>query len=259
VSHRLGRWVTFALLLSGGVGRVLLADPSEVWQQGVTALKANDPKAAQTAFEEWAKAFGPEASRSPEYHYNLGIANWELKQAGSAVFHLLQSTQGYLSPWNVHSTLKTVSGIQRELGIRENPVEDWLFRWPMLLASNLVSVLLSLGFWGLLAAFLVRSLQGARATRAAVQIAVLPGLCFVIGLSALALKAISPNWSVLVDEENGVHVYKMPQAIEENRLVDLPSGTVVLTGRTERGYTEIQSPVAGWVVSTLSLDPRVIR
>lgn len=255
---KLGQWVTLALLLGGGMGGDLLADPNDdVWKQGVTALKANDSKTALAVFTSWAALVGADANRSPEYHYNLGIAYWDQKRAGNSVYHLLQSTQGYLSPFRVHSTLKTVSGIQRELGIRDNPAEDWLFRWALLVPSNLVATLLSLGFWGLVAAILVRWLQGARAHRAACQIAILPALCFVLGLAALSLKAVAPDWSVLVDEENGIHVYKLPQAIEENRLVDLPSGTLVITGRNDRGYTEIQSPIAGWVVSSLSRDPRL--
>jgi len=257
----LGRWAMLALIAIGGVGGDLSAEvnaASDLWRQGVTLLKANDPKGAEAAFLEWAK-LTPEAARSPEFHYNLGVATWETKQIGPSVFQLLQSTQGYFSPFRIQSTLKTVAAIQREIGIRDSPLEDWLFRWAIVVPENLIWISVALGFWGIVAAMLVKWLHGARGRRAAIQIGLLPAFLFFAGLACLTARWVAPDWSVLVDEQNGVKLYKAPHAVQENFLVDLPSGTVVQTGRQERGYLEVRSPVAGWVVAITALDPRVLR
>ncbi len=256
----LGRWATLALIFFSAVGTLSSADPvEESWQRGVEALKANNIKGAEPFLTEVSRLVEVDGARSPEVHFNLGLVYWELKQPGPAVYHLLQSTQSYFSPFRIRSTLATVAGIQRELGLRDSPAEDWFFGLSLALPENLAWVLFTLGFWGLAAAGILRWTTGSRSLRAARQVAIVPGALFSIALLIFAIRWLTPDFGVLVDDQNGIRVYRSPQAIEENRLVELPSGTLVITGRKERGYTEIQSPVAGWVISGSSLDPRVFR
>lgn len=219
----------------------------ETWSSALSALQSNDAATAERLFTQWIAQGEKAGIHSPEAHYNLGLAYWNLKRPGPSVYHFLKSTTYSSSPWKRLSTLDTLADIEKEIGVRDGVAVSNNFKAHMTLDEDWLLFLVTLGFWGLVGTGLLWWLQGSRAEKAAKQIAVVPALFLLIALVGYGYRATGPNVGVLEGEPSGVNVFRAADEKADNKLVELPAGTIVLSGRTQNDFIEIHEPVSGWV------------
>lgn len=217
------------------------------WDSALEALEQQDYPGASRLLESWVTDAGAAGMRSSQAHYNLGLALWEQKRPGQAVYHFLTSVS-LAGPFDAMNLWSSLGQIQRELGIRDNVAEDPLVRAASLVSPGTVGWLATLGIWGVVFAFLTWWSQGNRALKAATQIAILPAILLILSAAGYSLRFFAPPLGVLAeDDSNTVTVYRVPEEQEANKLVDLPLGTIVVSGRVQGEFVEIQEPVIGWV------------
>ena len=219
----------------------------ETWSSALSALQSNDAATAERLFTQWIAESEKAGIRSPEAHYNLGLAYWNLKRPGPSVYHFLKSTTYSSSPWKRLSTLNTLADIEKEIGVRDGVAVNTNFKAHMTLDEDWLLFLITIAFWGLVGAGLLWWLQGNRAKKAARQIAIVPAIFLLVSLLGYAYRATGPSVGVLDGELGGVNVFRIPEEKADNKLVELPAGTIVLSGRTQNDFIEIYDPVSGWV------------
>lgn len=232
--------------------------PSDAWTQARLKWEAGELNSAQELLTQLVKVHESQGIRSSEPHYNLGRLFWQLKQPGKANYHLLKSAALSSSLLDTLSTVSTIEGIEREIGVREGVSEGISFSLYLLLKDNWLQGMLCVGLWGLIFAWLVSWLQGPRAKRAAILAAILPIALILFSSLAYLFKKTMPRLAVIESTENTrVIVYRDPEKRIEDKPVELPSGTVITVGRTEKNFSEILSPIYGWVEQTnLLIAPR---
>ena len=97
---------------------------TSLWELALTHLQNGNYAAAGSEFTRWIDQARSANIRSPEAHFNLALSLWaEKKRPGLAIAHLLESasiSHSVFHLWKVH---KTLSELQRKLGILD-PATD---------------------------------------------------------------------------------------------------------------------------------------
>jgi hypothetical protein len=222
---------------------------SSLWKDGIQAYqKAQYPEAA-ARFEQWIKEAAAHGTESPEAHFNLGLTYWEMKTAGPAVFHFLKGTLLRNFPSRFRSDLRILSGIQGELGIKDGIPDQWSFQIYLFLSRNVQILSLTLGLWLLILAgvfFFIRFRKFPMGIPASMAVAGL--LCILLSAAGFLNHRYQGRFAILNHPSNGIALFRIPRDSAEEKLVELPSGTMIRLGPKQGdGFSQVTEPLAGWV------------
>lgn len=233
------------------------------WYCAWGASKPADWEGAKKAFEEKNYATALEKMQairvaeresgvtpSPESSYNLGMALWNLERAHEAVAPIISSAWHRTYSWDRLQDLAVVSELQKELGIKESLPE-----WPLFQAYFAIGKSYPVWAWSLCLWFLAFAGVAAffRPTHWKWMVSTLSALTLVVGITTIAWQQFSQRHFRLAvvqlpDHAKGeVPLYRTAGEKEEEKLVELPAGTLVNIDRTREGYTAINAPLVGWL------------
>lgn len=240
------------LLVTLGLSLVPLSvaqeSAADAWAEARLKYQSGDYKSAQELLSSWVSSQEARGIISPEAHYNLGLAHWQLKQPGAASFHFLQSAHLTASPLKTWSTLETLAAIEKDLGIQEGVTDESSFFFGLLVKRDWLTILTMLGFWGMVGAGLMAWLQGRRAYHAARQVAVAPFALLLLAATGFLYRLTLPELAVIDGNTSPqVVVFRGPEEKADTKVIELPSGTIATVGRSEAAFVEILTPVTGWI------------
>ena len=237
-----GHWSALMVLFLGG------AQAKGNWDEAVSSLSSRDYLRALSLFKSWAEE-DTLRYRSPELNRNLAKAYWELGQTSDAVFHLSQSARYSFSLWTSFRNATDLALLERELGVRDGLSSRVWFLSLFFTESNWTPVLFSIGLWSLaVIAFFFWSSEK-RMKKILFRVAVVPILVVSFALLPLLSHWLRVRCGVLSGDTKMVAVYKNAVRAEKHKLIDLPAGTLVLTGGIEEGAVELSEPIGGWVAA----------
>jgi hypothetical protein len=235
-----------------------LSSLQPIWKQGIEAYqKAQYPEAA-ARFERWIKEADSRGISSAQAHINLGLSDWAMESKGPAVFHLLKGSCLRNFPWRFTSDLRTLSGIQGELGVRDGVPDQWSFKVYLFLTRNVQILSVVFAFWMFILATVLFFFHFRRVpTWAPVAFCAGGMLSAFVGLAGYLNHNYQGPLAVLNHPKEGVALFRIPRDSNEEKLVDLPSGTIVRLGPKQGdGFSQITDPLAGWIKTDefLALD-----
>jgi hypothetical protein len=240
------------LLFLGLVAPPLFAAPADssqldgLWGSAIHTLSKDNYSGAVELMNQWEQLADQSGIRSPELHYNLGVAYLNLKQPGLAVLHLLESARLSDSPLRIWKTLDSVSEIQRQQGVKDNLADAAFLRFYFLINHDVIWLFIALAFWTLVKALILAWWKGHYTVPSQVLTALAILFAVVAGTGWLNDRLYC-RFGVLADLTGRVSVYNGPQLKKEQLLVDLPSGTVINLSDPVRNSVPITAPFAGWV------------
>lgn len=244
----------FLTLLMLFVGPWTLAISSEpaldsLWQEAVGLYKLEKYAEACQKFEAWKSEAKARGIDSKDVYANLTLCYSKESRWDHSVSSLLSLAQRESLPWAKWYDLGQIQRMQEHLGIQDNPTTDLGVQLKLLFSSQHLLLALSFSFWLLtfpaIRLFIFRKRWDAlHWTLLGVSAAFM-----LTSGSLLAGRKLVGNLAVLTSEEADVSVYEKAVENHEQRLVQLPRGAVVLTGRSANGLIQIQAPLVGWVKS----------
>jgi hypothetical protein len=223
-----------------------------VWENATRALANEDAAHAVEGYRQWLDNHAREGLQSPEAHYNLGLAYWKLKQPGPAIYHILKSATLRRSIPRIHQDLRTLAALEKEIGIKDNLADGFLFQLWLLLNQDITTWLIALAFWAFLGRLLWRWLRKYSPADSSSSW-VLAGtsiICLVLAIVATVNRRYLTHVGVLIGD-GGIPLYRTPpqgaNPDPELKLADLPSGTIVTLGPQKEEFLQITQPVSGWI------------
>jgi hypothetical protein len=247
---------TLAWLIAAGLA-VVFSRPAqadtlaELWNSGLQNASQGHPDEAARAFQQWIDLAEKSGLRSSEAHHNLGYLYWTLKRPGPAIYHSLTSAilSGSLPKTLDH--LQALSSMEREVGIKDGVSSHLAFRLRILFGENTLTFLLAAGFWALILVVLMRLVRfpGSKVRTLKPVFLAIAAVAWSLAAAGIAQRYLLPTqYGVLDNEKGAIAVFRLPEQKADEKLVDLPSGTIVSVGHSENdGFVKIVYPVSGWV------------
>ncbi len=225
------------------------ADGAADWSAALAHLEKNDPKSAAAALTAWIKKAEEAGVHSPEAHFNLAIARWDLKEAGPAASALLKSLLIAQSLPHIARAQAALAGMQRELGVSDAVAKETRFLARVCITDNGLTCLMMIAFWMIAGISLwiwkerdhLKFRQALAWTLPIVAILVFCGI-------GLVSRDWNGGYAVLNSEESAIAVFPNPKLDTQEKLLDLPAGTLVhSSGESQNGFVRIDSPIVAWV------------
>lgn len=217
-----------------------------LWSGAISALKEQNNVQAADLFSKWIAAAHEEGVQSPEAYYNLALAEWSLNDSGKAIQNFLSSSLLISSPLQNMRNLALLTELEKQIGIKESAVNTWAFRAMVLLNENFSLLLFSIGFWSFVGLCFWRWIRReGNLTLVWTKVGLIfPLICFLISGSGYLTRRFGADFAVLAEKEQ-IAVFQQSDA--QNKLVDLPPGTIVQLGKKETAYQQIVEPITGWI------------
>lgn len=235
----------------------LTGEAASDWTAALTAMEKGDPANAKASLLRFVAAAEAQGIRSPEAHFNLAIAHWDLKEPGPAAAEVLRSLLTGQSLSHIARAQSVMAGMQRELGVSDGVARENRFLARMWITDNGLTFLFALALWSLagISLWLWRQRQIVRLP-VILSSLILPVMTFLLAGGALSLRDWKGGYAVLDATDNAIGLFPSPRIDTQEKLLDLPSGTLVhSTGETQNGFLRIDSPVVAWVQSSQLLVP----
>lgn len=244
-------FLTLFMLLVGPWTLALSSEPAldSLWQEALGLYRLEKYAESCQKFESWKIEAKSRNIDSKDVYANLSLCYSKAARWDHSVSNLLSLTSRESFPWEKWSDLGQLQRVQEHLGIQDNPTKDLGVQLKLLFSSHYLLLGLSLSLW--LLTFPALRLLVFRKRWDALHwtlIGIASALMLTSG-SLLASRKLVGNLAVLTSEETEVSVFEKAVENPEQRLVQLPRGTVVLTGKSANGLVQIQSPLVGWVKS----------
>lgn len=219
----------------------------ETWKAGVDALKRKDDQQAQRVFSDWIESAEKSGIRSSEAHYNLGLAHWNLKHPGQAVYEVLKSATLTASPVTTLERLNFLDGMQDDIGIHDGLPRKLFFKLYLLINRDGIVLLSCLVIWSVCGFGLWRWIRRRPFNNAIRGFFALPVLMGCLAAGAAVNHEYLFRYGVLDGSEKGIPLFRSAGDEATKKLIDLPAGTIVAWEPGEKGFVKISYPVVGWV------------
>lgn len=229
-------------LICSAISTLSLASSSDAWTESLEAFKANQPQKACQTLKSWTSELSVKNIRTPEGMFNLALCSWQTNEPDKSVLYALESLKLRTSPIKKWSDLRLLRNLQREIGVRDNLPSrlSFVFR---VFSSFETSILLGIiGAWILIVYFTFR-----RRIKINLMIPwVSVSICWLLGLVVIIhQQMIGPLAVVSGDEE--IPIVAFDKFGKPTELTRLPKGTLVELGTIKDGYSQIVSPLGGWI------------
>ncbi len=221
------------------------------WEKLYKTLVSTPGEANPIIWQQWIDSASEHKIESPQSYYNLGYAHWRNSELFPAIINMLKAASLRLPTPRQWEELNFISQIERTLGLSDPVSESLLFRFKTLLSPSVISILLALTFWSLAGIFIIPWGKVRKEVSWCSHI-----ILIGIGLSAASISLV--NWITYrhivhfgvmktpVGGKEMIRVYLQPD-INSKDPIELPPGTVVRLGTSERGFYQILQPTLGWV------------
>ncbi len=219
---------------------------SQLWTSAIEVEKIQKPEERVRVFSEWIRIADAQGVKSSEAHYHLALAHWEKKEPGKTVQQLMESAKLKQNPFAALAILAQVQQIESEQSIRDGVASSPMLYLNLIFTPNLNVIFGVLAAWCLGLGFFLLwyrqlpagKIQGTLWTLAAVfAIVPLAGL-----LSRSLLKPVA-----ITDSPAPLGVFTTAEGKDENKIISLPPGILVVTEETSGAMRHISQPLSGWV------------
>ena len=236
-------------LLTLFFGGALAAEPQldSLWQDALGLYAQEKYAEACQKFEEFKSTARAQGKDSIDVYANLSLCYSKQARWDKSVSNLLSLTHREHFPWDKWYDLSQIQRVQEHLGIQDNPTKEAGVQLKLLFSSHYLLLVLSLSVW--LLTFPAIRLLVFNKRWDALHWSLVGTSAFLMLLSGSLLlnRKMVGNLAVLTSEESDVSVYEKATENNDTRLVQLPRGAVVLTGKSANGFIQLQSPLVGWV------------
>jgi hypothetical protein len=229
------------------------ADLQPLWESAVASLKSQNNAEAVEQFSRWIATARADGIESPEAYYNLALAEWSLSRIDRAMSHFVRSAALVSSPLENWRNLQLLARLEREAGIKESATGQLSFKLKMILNSNVSVALFMTGFWIFVLLSVWRWWRAERGHAIASLRWVLATPVLLWSLAAVGFfnLKLGHTYAVLSDKTE-VALFSTPD--DKEKIIELPAGTIIESGKEENGYVQVLEPVSGWA-RTSQINP----
>ncbi len=222
-----------------------------LWDAAVRAETVQVPAERVRLFSDWIEKAQAQSIRSAEAHYHLAMAYWANKDTGKAVYHLIESAKLRQSPLGALKLLGKVNQIESEQSVREGLSSSLKLQLFFFLTPNLCFSFALIALWSVILALFFWWQRGRRVEALQVGLFIFAAFCSLFPLSGLIAHSLVARPIAVTDVPAGtfVGVYQGPEIKDETKIINLPSGILVMTDEEKNGWSRISQPLAGWVES----------
>lgn len=228
---------------------VIPAELQPQWEAAVSLLEKGNYRSARDSLVQWIAEAHPKGIDSPEAYYNLSIAHWEMKEPGPSASALLNSLLLSQSLSQIARSATALARMQIDLGISDGITRELRFQARVWLTDNGLTFLMMLAFWSLIGVGLwFWRFHGQLTWLQRAGIALGPIVIFAVAGTGLLHRDWKGSYGVLDTEDGTIGLYPDPRLDTQEKLLDLPSGTLVhSSGEAQNGFIRIDSPLVAWV------------
>jgi len=229
-------------LIYMAISPVSLASSIDAWTESLEAFKANQPQKACQTLKSWTSELSTKNIRTPEGMFNLALCSWQTNEPDKSVLYALESLKLRTSPTKKWSDLKLLRNLQKEIGVRDNLPSrlSFVFR---LFSSFETSILLGIiGSWILIVYFTFHKRIKINLLIPCVSVSI----CWLLGLVIIIHQQMMGPLAVVSGDEE-VPIFAFDKFGKSTELTRLPKGTLVELGTIKEGFSQIVSPLGGWI------------
>jgi len=230
---------------------------SALWTAAIEAERIQAPNERVRVFSEWIREADAQGVKSSEAHYHLALAHWEKKEPGKAVHQLMESAKLKQNPFSALAILSQVQQIENEQSIRDGVSSSPMLYLHFIFTPNVVVLFAALSAWCLILGFFLmwyRQQPAGKVQAALWTAAALLATVPIAGtLSRSLLKPVA-----ITDSATILGVYNSAEVKDENKIISLPPGVLVVTEEGSGTMRHISQPLSGWIDanSLIALDLR---
>ncbi len=219
---------------------------SPLWDKAIEAEGIQPPEERVRLFSEWIREAEAQGVRSSDAHYHLALAHWEKKEPGHAVYQLMESAKLKQNPFAALSILGQVQQIESEQSIRDGVSSSPMLYLLFTFTPNLNVLFATLAVWCFLAAFYLVWYRQQPIGKVQVALWLAAGVFVTVPLAGVLSRSLLKP--IAVTHSTGVlGVFTTAEAKDENRIISLPPGVLVVTEEVSGNMRHISQPLSGWI------------